>query len=110
MGNRTYTTPFTTVAIAQGAAGTTELAAAQSGKIIRLHEILGFMSAAGSWQLKSASTAITGVMPALASIEIGIPWRRDSDGCYKTASGEALNLVTVTGAFTGVAKYSVEDA
>lgn len=98
----------TTVPIEQTEAATTEVVAASAGDRITLHGLVGSMSADGTLVVASDTTALTGVMPIAAKVTgAHIPLTANRNLCLKTATGEALNITTETGAFTGYAVISV---
>jgi len=93
-------TPY--VSISQAGAGSSQIAAAIAGQKIRLRSIAGFLSAAGTVQLKDTDgTALSGAMNI--GTTGGPVWPDNSEGWVETASGKGLNIVSVTGAFNGVA-------
>jgi len=103
-----------TKAINVGAGTTGELvAAAGSGKRIRVVGLFGTTNVSGSITLKSASTALSGVInlsatsgPVLPAIPAqNIPLH----GWCQTAANEALNLTTVTCEFDGFLIYATEN-
>lgn len=91
-----------TAAIAQTAAGTTEVVAAVANKKIRVTGWVIVMNAAGTAKFQSASTDKTGTMSFAAnggaSVN-GVP--------ILCASGEALNLVTATSFANGYVSYQL---
>ena len=97
--SNTYPDNLTYVSVAQGAAGTTELAAAVAGK---KHKIMGgilVLDAAGT--LKFTGTAdLTGAMSLAANAGFVLP--NNTLPYMQTTEGAALSLVTVTGKASGV--------
>ena len=72
-----------------GPSGTTQLVAAQAGKIIRLFRII--LSPSSDVTLKSASTTI---LPKLKSGSNGNADKQFPKGSVQTASGEALDALS----------------
>jgi hypothetical protein len=98
---------ITYVSVAQGGAGTTELAAASVGNF---HKILGCvltLSAAGTAKFTDGVADLTGAMDVAASGGFVLP---TSIIPYQTtgATNRALNLVTVTGLAKGVVAILTE--
>ena len=98
----------TYVAVAQGAAGTTVLAAAEIGK---KHKLLGavlVMSAAGTLKFTDSSGDLSGAMDIAANGGFTAPV---SNFAYlETGAVErALNLVTTTGAARGMVVILTEE-
>ena len=91
----------------QGAAGTTELVAAVTGKKIVLKALVFTMSAAGTATLKSATTAISGAMPIAANGGMVMPPVKD-EAYAECAVSEALNITTTVGLAKGFGAYSLE--
>lgn len=98
-----------TVVITQGAAGTTELVPAVTAQRIVVESVALVMDAAGSATFKSGANAITGAMPLGANGGVVLPSTGQGGEWFKTAEGEALNLVTVTGKAFGCLTYRIED-
>ncbi len=95
--------------ITQGGAGTLALQAASVGKIARLHSITFVADAAGTWQLQDTDgTALTGVMPITqyggVDIDRGI---LAAAAIVASASGEGIQIVSVTSKLFGVALVSL---
>jgi hypothetical protein len=55
---------MTTVPIAQGAAGTTEIVPASTGRTIVVVSYVLILDAAGTWRFETGSRALSGDMPA----------------------------------------------
>jgi len=92
---------ITYVSIAQGAAGTTALAAASPGNRHKLLGLVVTMSAAGTLKLVDGASDMTGAMDIAASGGFVLP---TSIIPYLSGTANtALNLVTTTGAAKGVA-------
>ena len=81
--------------VSVGPSGTTQLVAAQAGKIIRLFRII--LSPSSDVTLRSASTTI---LPKLKSGATGNADRQFSKGSVQTASGAALNALSGAAAAT----------
>lgn len=97
----------TSVAVAQGAAGTTAVVAAPgAGFRVVIHGACLTISIAGSIKLQSAATDLTGAFDLLAATPFD-PCA-GADAVLRCAANEALNLVSTTGAAKGVVYYSVE--
>lgn len=73
--------------------GTTAVVAAVTGKKLRVLEYGYTVGGAGAVTWKSATTALTGVMPHNAAGE-GIERPFNPAGYFETVAGEALNLTT----------------
>ena len=93
-------------AIDQAAAGTTAVVAAPgAGYHIEVISYSLSMTPAGTYQWKSATTALTGNMPLGAA---PFQAKGDSDNpVLVCAANEALNLVSVTGAADGNLVYQI---
>lgn len=90
---------ITRVAIAQGAAGTTVLAAVSPGN---KHKVIGgtfVIAAAGTMKLTDGSGDLTGAMSLSATG--GLVWPTSNIPYVETAANSALSLVSVTGAVSG---------
>ena len=106
MAQRSPNTRF--VSFAQGAAGATELVAAQSGKTIVVKGLVFTMTAAGTAKLRSgASTDMTGAMAIASNGGLVMPPVKDEAYC-ESVPGEALNIVTTVGLAKGCLMYTVE--
>lgn len=97
-------TDIQTVAIAQGAAGSTELVAAVAGKSV---EVLAFhvtLDAAGTAKFRDGDTDLTGAVPLPTNGQ----WAQQANfALFRTGAGEALNIVSGTGKAFGYATYRV---
>lgn len=94
--------------IAQGAAGTTELVAAVGGQRIKVVSYVFVMSLAGTAKFRSgASTDMSGAMDI--AINGGVSSVSNvATPLMQTVSGEALNIVTTTGAARGHISFFTE--
>lgn len=92
-------------AITQAGAATTELVAAPAaGKKIQVWGLTLVQGSTGNAVLKSAATALTGVMPG------GNPITPTGPGpILECAAAEALNLVTTTVGAFGELRYAIVD-
>lgn len=105
----------TPVVIEQAAAGRTTIYAGLSGHTIRLHELVGTMTAAGTAMVcydndgaGTSQTAISGIIPLASTGGMVVPFRAEKAGCLATPAGKYLTIVTVGGAFHGWAIVSIE--
>ncbi len=91
--------------VSLGPSGTTQLVAAQTGKIIRLFRII--LSPGSDVTLKSASDAI---LPKLKAGTSGNSDKQFPKGSVQTAGGEALNAASgAAGATTCWIEYDIVD-
>lgn len=88
-------------AIAQTAAGTTQVVAAVASKRIRVTGFVIVMNAAGTAKFQSASTDKTGAMSFAAN------GGASSDIPILCATNEALNIVTATSFANGYVSYQL---
>ena len=96
---------LTRLAITQAGAATTELVAAPAaGKCVEVWGLTLAQAATGTAVLKSATTALTGVMPA------PLPAFGGPGPILRCAAAEALNLVTVNAGAFGELRYKIVDA
>ena|SRR3990167_1408334 len=101
----TWPDNLTYVSVAQGAAGTTELAAAVTG---RKHKVMGamlVMDAAGTLKFSDGAD-LTGAMDLAANAGFVLP--NNPLPYLQTASGSALSLITTTGKADGVVIIKTE--
>jgi hypothetical protein len=94
--------------VAVGADATGALVAAVTGSKIRVIAALVNQAASGSatLQFKSATTALTGVLTTAGDqVYLVLPF--NPAGWFETASGQALNLTTVSTAAGGCVVYEV---
>lgn len=96
---------------AAAASATVEVVAAVSGRAIRL---MGFLvsndsSTAGSFTLKSGTTAISPVLRLAGNGSSYVAQALDGNGVAQTAVGEALNVSAVTTGIDGLFYYVVLD-
>lgn len=97
------------VAIAQGAAATTELVAAPgAGYRIVVHGATVAQAAGGTLKFQSAATDLTGAMSTHANNHSPVDLFAHSDCVLRCAANEALNLTSATNPVTGVVFYSIE--
>jgi len=91
---------ITYVSVNQGAAGTTELAAASPGNRHKLVHATLVMSATGTLRFTDGSADLTGPMDVAINAGFVLPLTQFT--YIQTPLGTVLNLVTVTGAAKGV--------
>lgn len=97
---------LTFVEVSQGAAGSTELKAAQAGLKQKIVSAVLSLDDTGSIQF-SSSTLQTGAMPVSNTGGFVLP--SGASHYWETAAGEALNLVTVTGKAFGTVGVVTEE-
>ncbi len=95
------------VAIAQGAAGTTQLVAANATKKIKVCSYTFIMSLAGTVKFADGAADLTGAMPIVASGGVSANGQTSSH-LFETAVNSALSIVTTVGAATGHLSYFLE--
>ena len=98
-----------TVAISQGAAGTTELAPAVGGHINRLIALAVSLDAAGTAKLSSGGADLSGAMNLGSGVPLNLRGE-DEAPIAETAPNAALSLTTTGGAAKGLAVISTEPA
>ena len=87
-------------AITQGAAGQTQIVAAQANHKIQVLGYVVVMDAAGTFKFQSANTDKTGAMPAAANGGVS-----SSEAPFSTEKNEALNITTTVGKAFGHVAY-----
>lgn len=106
-GTKDLEPAYTLISAAAGAQ--TEIVAASTGNKIR---VLGYVAtcetATGTFKFESASTAKTGVMTIADNGNIVSGYA--PTGLFETASGEALNITTVSSAIEGHLIYTLVPA
>lgn len=104
----TFTIPGVTyVAINQGGAGNTVLAAASPGNRHKVVSMFGTMSGAGTLQFLSAATPLGGDMAIAETGGFSLP---PASACpwAQTVAGEALSITTTSAAFKGTIGIKTE--
>ena len=111
---------YHTVPIAQGTTpGIVDLTAGLTltGKVARLHKLVGTLHAAGSVQIAydddgagMNAVALSGAMTLDPNAGPAMPFEPHAEGCPATAAAKHLTLVSVGGAFNGSAVISLSDA
>lgn len=91
---------LTFVSVAQGAAGTTVIAAGVAGKKIKVVSAVLVLDVAGSLKFTDDSADLTGAMPLSATGGFVLP--PGQNNYFETATGAGLNIVSVTGKASGV--------
>ena len=95
------------VAIAQGAAGTTQLVAADATKKIKVVSYVLVMSLGGSAKFLDSAADLTGAMVLVTSGGVSAISRASSP-LFETGVNKALSITTVTGAAQGHLSYFLE--
>jgi len=106
--SETWPDNLTYVAVAQGGAGTTELAAAIAGK---KHKVMGavlVMSAAGTLKFTDSGGDKTGAMDIAANAGFVLP--TNVLPYLQGITGSALSLVTTVGAAKGIVVVKTESS
>jgi hypothetical protein len=104
------------VPIIQAGAGYTVLSHNAAGKAVALHKLYGHMSVAGTVQVTHDSdgagggtpVVLVGAMPVAATGKVDLDFGPNPAFCPVTTAvaGRHLNVLSVTGAFNGVAVIS----
>ena len=94
--------------ITQGAAGTTELVAADATKKVKLVSYVVVLDAAGSVKFTDGTADLTGVMPIAANGGVASPGQPAAHLLETAAVNRPLNIVTVTGKAFGHFSYYLE--
>ena len=94
--------------ITQGAAGTTELVAADATKKVKLVSYVVVLDAAGSVKFTDGTADLTGVMPMAANGGVASPGQPAAHLLETAAVNRPLNIVTVTGKAFGHFSYYLE--
>lgn len=97
---------ITYVSVAQGAAGTTVLAAASTGKRHKVVSVIIVLSAAGTLKFTGSGDK-TGAMDLAANAGFVAP--SGAHAYFETDAGEALSIVTTGGAARGVVGIITEN-
>lgn len=90
--------------IVQGGAGTSIFAPAVTGKIVRLLSLAGGLGGAGSVAIQDTDgTVRSGAVPVGANGAVDLDY--NPEGWTESASGKGMQLVSVGGAFNGMAQF-----
>lgn len=95
-------------AITQGAAGTTQLVAADATKKVKIASYTIVMDAAGSVKFTDGTVDLSGVMPMAANGGVAQPGQPAGHLLETAAINRPLNIVTVTGKAFGHFSYFLE--